>query len=219
MVDLAVSRFELTQGIANLNARTQPLNIQANNFHAQLFYNTLKRGYQGALYLEPVYVVSGRNTPVTLKVSLPVTLQKDRIDFQHASITTPVSTLSIDGSVQNMNDPRVNTHVNGHIAMIDVASVVDIPIAVNVRGVPSQIDIDANAAISNHAIDVTELKLSVGQSSIVFLVTQEPGRQWIASIQDTARARRVRTSCKDVPKPERYGGCRRRCKAGCRKQL
>ena len=48
--------------------------------------------------MEPLYVVCGRNTPVNFKVTVPVVLERDRIDIQNASISTPQSKLQINGS-------------------------------------------------------------------------------------------------------------------------
>jgi len=166
VVDLAVSRFAMTNGLVTFDSRTRPMNIQANNLRAQLYYNTLKEGYQGQLDLEPMYVVSGRNTPVTLRISMPVALQKDRIDIHHATVTTPVSAVSIDGSIANMNHPRINAHVNGHIATIDVQNLADVPLAVNVKGVPGEVELDANAAVDENIVDVTGVRLTLGNSNV-----------------------------------------------------
>jgi translocation and assembly module TamB len=166
VVDLAVGHFEMTNGLLTFDSRARPMNVQANNLRAQLYYNTLNEGYQGQLDLEPMYVVSGRNTPVTVRISMPVALQKDRIDIHHATVTTPVSTVSIDGSISNMNNPRINAHVNGHVAMIDVQNLADSPLAVNAKGVPGEIALDANAAVSDDIVDVTGLRLTLGDSNV-----------------------------------------------------
>jgi translocation and assembly module TamB len=166
VVDLAVRHFELRNGVANFDSRRQPLNIQANNVHAQLYYNVLKQGYQGQLELEPVYFVSGRNTPVTFKVTLPVQVEKDRVDFRHASISTAVSALTIDGSVENIDHPRIVTHVSGHVATIDIENLVNLPIAVNAKHVPAEIAFDLSAAGSSDRIDVKALRVTLGKSTI-----------------------------------------------------
>jgi len=74
IVDLAVGRFELTNGSVAFNSRKQPLDVKANNLRVQLFYNLLKQGYTGQLAMQPVYVVSGQNTPVVFTVTVPVIL-------------------------------------------------------------------------------------------------------------------------------------------------
>ncbi len=166
VVDLAVGHFDLRNGHATFDSRREPLNIQANNVHAQLYYNVVKKGYQGQLELEPVYFVRGRNTPVTIKVTLPVQLEKDRIEFHHASVSTPVSALVIDGSVEDLNKPRVVAHVSGHLATIDIENFVNMPLAVNAKNIPSEVQLDLNAAGSGDRIDVGSLRVSLGRSNI-----------------------------------------------------
>jgi translocation and assembly module TamB len=166
VVDLAVGRFELKNGLATLDARQQPLNVQANNLRAQLNFNTLKQAYQGQLDLEPVYVVAGRNTPVTFRLKLPVAVERDRIDFHGVTVTTPLSAISIDGSVANLNDPRVDAHVNGHLALADVQSLANTPLDLNAKNVPAELQLDANASAGNNVIDVTGLRATLGQSNI-----------------------------------------------------
>ena len=166
VVDLAVGHFELKNGVAAFDSRRQPLNIQANNVRARLYYNVLKQGYQGQLELEPVYFASGRNTPVTFKVTLPVQGEKDRVEFQHARISTAVSAFVVDASIENIANPRIVAHVSGRVATIDIENLVNVPLAVNTKNVPSEIVLDLNAAGSSDRIDVSGLRVTLGKSNI-----------------------------------------------------
>ncbi|MEP6716028.1 MAG: translocation/assembly module TamB domain-containing protein [Terriglobia bacterium] len=166
VVDLAVGRFELTNGLAMYDSRTVPINLRANNVRAQLYYNIVKLGYQGRLEMEPLYVVSGRNTPVNFKITLPVSVQRDRVDFQNAAISTPLSSIAFSGSLENLNNPKITVHLNGHIATADLQNAAGLPLAVNARNVPSLMDLDANAVISDNVIDVTGLRATLGKSNI-----------------------------------------------------
>src|ERR1700722_11940689 len=66
VVDLAIGRFELTNGLIAFAAQRQELNIRGNNLRALLAYNVLSQDYTGKLSLQPIYVVAGRNTPVNI---------------------------------------------------------------------------------------------------------------------------------------------------------
>ncbi|MDP9169067.1 MAG: hypothetical protein M3N54_00500, partial [Acidobacteriota bacterium] len=166
VVDLAVGHFELTNGLATYDSRQIPVNVRANNVRARLYYNIVRQGYQGQLELEPLYVVSGRNTPVNFRLTLPVTMQKDRVDFRDAKISTPLSALSVSGSIENMNNPKITAHLNGHVATADLQNAAGLPLAVNARGVPSLVDLDATVTAANDVIDVTGLRATLGQSNI-----------------------------------------------------
>ena len=152
--------------MASLNAQKQQLNVKANNLHVQLWYNLLNRGYQGQLAMEPLYVASGKSTPVNFRVSVPVVLQRDRIDIHDGSIVTPLSKIQINGSVENLRNPKTAAHINGHIALADLKNVGDLPLTLGVRNVPDALDLDANATVADNEIRITGLRLGLGHSNI-----------------------------------------------------
>jgi translocation and assembly module TamB len=166
VVDLAVGRFELRNGTLTFNSRRQPLDLRANNLHAQLQYQRQQASYLGQLSLEPTYFISGRNTPVTLRVTVPVMLERDAVKIQNATIATETSGIQIDGALENLRRPEVMAHVRGRVMMADLKNVADLPLETGVRGVPAAIDLEANAVGSQDHIQVTTLKLGVGQSHL-----------------------------------------------------
>src|SRR5579862_757548 len=106
VVDLAVNDFELTNGLVAFNSQQQALNVRANDLRAQLRYNLLDQGYRGQISLKPLYVVSGRNTPVNVTVTLPIALQRDGIDLHDARIATAQSEILISASMKDFRTPR-----------------------------------------------------------------------------------------------------------------
>ncbi len=72
VVNLAVDHFELTNGLLTVASEKQQLNIRGNDLQAELWYNVLNQGYRGQLSFQPLYVASGRNTPVSFTITLPV---------------------------------------------------------------------------------------------------------------------------------------------------
>src|SRR5260370_32894758 len=159
VVNLAVGHFELTNGLLALASQKQSLNIRGNNLRAQLWYNVLNQGYKGELAFQPLYVASGRNTPVNFTVTLPVALERDRIDFHEARITTAQSALLIDGSIEDIRNPKVSAHLNGHLALADLKNAGNLPLAIESRNAPSTAELDANVTVANNNIQVTGLRL------------------------------------------------------------
>jgi translocation and assembly module TamB len=167
MVDLAVGHLELTNGLLTFNSQQQPpLNLQANNLRVQLAYNNLKRSYQGQISLAPLYVASGRNSPVNFTITLPLTLHRDRIDFQNARISSARSEILINGSLENLRNPRTSAHLNGHLALADLKNAANLPLALNARNAPAFLNLDANATVADNTIQVTGLRLTIGRSNI-----------------------------------------------------
>ena len=50
--------------------------------------------------------------------------------------------------------------------MMDIQNLADMPLAINVKGVPGQVDLDLNAAASDDVVDVTGLRVTLGESNI-----------------------------------------------------
>jgi translocation and assembly module TamB len=97
---------------------------------------------------------------------LPVALQRDRIDFHDAKITTALSSVVINGSVETMRDPKVSAHINGRLALADLKNVGDLPIATELKNLPSTVDLDGNAVVTSNSIQVNGLRLGIGHSDI-----------------------------------------------------
>jgi translocation and assembly module TamB len=166
VVDLAVGRFELTNGLLTFNSQQRPLNVRANNLRVQLAYHTLMQGYQGQISLDPLYVASGQNTPVNFTLSVPVALWRDRIDVKNARISTARSEILINGSIENLRNPRTSAHLNGHVALADLKNAANLPLELNTRNVPEMVDLDADAMVADNAIRVAGLRLAIGHSNI-----------------------------------------------------
>jgi translocation and assembly module TamB len=166
VVDLAVGHFELTNGLIKFNSQQQPLDVKGNNLRAQLFYKIAERGYRGQISLQPIYGVAGRNTPVTITVNLPIAIQRDRIEFQNARIYTGPSEILINGSMQNLRNPKTAARINGHVALADLKNLGHLPLTLNARNLPSTVDIDANATVADNLIQVTGLRMGLGHSTI-----------------------------------------------------
>ena len=166
VVDLAVRRFELTNGVLAFNSQRQAFNIRGTNLRAQLWYSVLKQGYQGQVALDPLYVISGRNTPVKFTLTLPIALERDRIELHDAKISTPSSEILINASIENLRNPKTSAHVQGRLALADLKNAGNLQLDLDRRDLLSTVDLDANATVADNTIQVTGLRLTAGHSEI-----------------------------------------------------
>ena len=166
VVDLAVNTFRISDGLLTFNSQKQAIDVRGNNLRAQLFFNVLTRSYKGEVSLQPLYVVSGKNTPVVFTVTLPVIIERNRVSFENARITTPASNLTINGALEDLKNPKTTARVNGKLALSDLKNLGKLDLDLNARGVPSAIDIDGNAAIAENRITVDGLRATIGKSNI-----------------------------------------------------
>ena len=158
VVDLAIGRFELTDGLITLAAQKHELDVRGNNLRAQLSYNILSQEYRGQVSLQPIYVVSGRNTPVNVTVNVPVVLSRNRIDVKDANIFSAASSITLNASIEDLKNLNMSAHATGHIALADLS--------IKAAKSPPVIELDANSSIANNEIEVTALRLSLGHSNI-----------------------------------------------------
>lgn len=166
LVDLSVGKFELGKGLLTFDSQTRPINVRGENMRAQLVFNALTQSYQGQLDMEPIYVVSGKQNPVKIAISLPVAIERDRIGLQNARVKTDLSELVINASVENLRDAKSDARINGYIALADLKALGDLPIQPSERNTPSVIQLEANASISGDVIRVSAVNASLGASGI-----------------------------------------------------
>ena len=61
IVDLAVDKFDITNGLLQFRQQATALNARGENLRAQLLYDTRNPSYQGSLSLDPLLVKSGES--------------------------------------------------------------------------------------------------------------------------------------------------------------
>ncbi len=166
LIDLAVDRFLISNGMLTFNSQKQAIDVKGNNLRALLTYNLLTKSYKGDITLQPIYVVSGRNTPVVFTINLPVTIEQTRVTLENAKIATPASELTINGSLADLNNPKTTAQINGHLALADLKKLGELPLELSGRDVPSVVTVAGNAAIADNRITVTGLRLGIGKSNI-----------------------------------------------------
>lgn len=166
IVDAAIGHFDLNQATIAVADTKQTLSLHTNNFHAQLWFNVLRQGYRGELSFQPIYATAGRNTPVAVNVTLPILIERDSVALDGATIATARSNLRIGGSVDNLRNPKVTARVLGQLALADLKDLGNLPVTLATRGVPSVIDLDADASVSSESIQVARLQLKLGASRV-----------------------------------------------------
>jgi translocation and assembly module TamB len=162
VVDLAVGSFRIERGMLDLFEMKQPLDLRARDVQAEMTYSFVTHSYAGRLAMEPLYVVQGRNTPVVLRVNVPVKLASDRIDLDKATVSSGASRIALSGSVTNMRNPVVDARVQGTVASDDLVRAGLLPQS----GERMVMDLDAAAMAGKDTIRISQLHLRAGDSSI-----------------------------------------------------
>ncbi|HEY1758850.1 MAG TPA: translocation/assembly module TamB domain-containing protein [Bryobacteraceae bacterium] len=165
ILNAAIGHFDLNDAtIAFADAR-ETLSLHANKFRAELWFNAVQQAYRGELSFQPLYVISGGAAPVTVRVTLPVVIEKDSVALNDATIATAQSNLRINGSVEDLRNPKISARVLGQLALADLKNLGMSSLAAGAPGIPAVLDLDANAAVSADSIQVSRFQLNLGKSS------------------------------------------------------
>ncbi len=163
VVDLAIGHFALNRGFVAFDERRTPLNVQMSNLEARLTYNTFAQTYQGTIAFAPVYVVSGRNTPLAVEARLPLVFGSDRIELHRATVSTAASTFALDGSVRNLRNPEVAGRVSARVALADLRTAGLIKTS---PWSPANIRLAADVSNSNGTTQINSMHADFSASSI-----------------------------------------------------
>jgi translocation and assembly module TamB len=166
VADLAIGHFDLNKGSLTVNLQKQPLNLSGDNLRIELRYSALQQTYHGQISFEPLYMISGRNTPVKFALILPISLGRDRVELHDARISTAASQIMIDASMQNLRNLKTSAHVTGRLALADLKNAADLPIAIDAREPLTALDLEANATMVDNSVEVAGLHLGLGHSNI-----------------------------------------------------
>lgn len=167
VVELAIGRFELRNGLAVVSENKTPFNARGNNVSAQLFYNLLNPRYEGRLSIYPLNVTYANNQPLDLNITVPVAIEKDRVQVTDGKIGTQNSELIINASLEDMKSLKTTARVNGHISLLEAQRFGNIPLSKDAgTKLPGTVDIDAAITMDENTIDVKSARLRLGSSNL-----------------------------------------------------
>ena len=110
-------------------------------------------------------MVEGRTTPVVIRLNIPLTLGHDRISVKDASVISALSGLMISGSMENLARPQTSAHIVGHVSLMDLNKLANLSLPAPSRSVASDVQLDADASVSQDEIKVAKMHIALGASS------------------------------------------------------
>ncbi|MEP7351665.1 MAG: translocation/assembly module TamB domain-containing protein [Acidobacteriota bacterium] len=166
VVDLAIGRFSLTNGSAKFNQQKVPFSAQGQNLQAGLAYETLSKRYTGQLSTNPLYIQYANGSRLNVAVNLPVFIEADKLQWNGATLKTPLSTLTLSGGLENLQAPRISVTAEGQIDVPEFASALGQALSLPPSGTPRVIDVNLDAASDNGSLQIAAMKLAFGQSTV-----------------------------------------------------
>lgn len=165
VVDLAIGHFELRNGSLLFADRPLPLDARGENLRATLDFNRVTQSYKGQIAMAPLYVNYAKNQPQNINVTLPVTLERDRITVADARVATPLSEVTLNGTVEHLLSPRISGHASARVAVQELEQATGMKLAQG-KDLPGAATADLNFSMAGDRIQVSAAHLALGDSTV-----------------------------------------------------
>ena len=122
LVNLAIGRFLVTNGVLEVeNGGKTPFAARGRNLNAQLSYEAAVPRYSGSLSLKPLELDWPGYSPLPVAVDLALSLERNRIGIQSATLATSGSQLTLSGAVENLAAPVARLRYEARVAVPEAA--------------------------------------------------------------------------------------------------
>ncbi len=127
VLDLAIKRFELVNGAAQVAARRIPLNMTGEDIRAQVFYEAGLPRYRGEISLRQLNVTPGNRRPLPLDVNARMVLEANRLEISSAHVGFKESSLDFNGELADFAAPQAGLKYTARIQAKDIVPELGVP--------------------------------------------------------------------------------------------
>ncbi|HEX4167335.1 MAG TPA: translocation/assembly module TamB domain-containing protein [Bryobacteraceae bacterium] len=179
VVDLAVNRFELRNGLIKVLEQKSRLNARGSNLRVLLNYNTANPSYVGNLAMDPLVLASAGQPPLGVHVNVPLILEKDAIRVNQASINSAQSQIQLSAALENVNTPVINAKLNASVSIAEVQRSFALPLDANASGVPKQLTANLALRFDNktNELRIDTARLGLGSTTLQASGDLDPTKQ------------------------------------------
>ena len=129
LLDLAVRRYEVTDGVVEYDDRKIPLNLRGENLRASMNYERRGARYRGELAMRHVRLMAGGALPLDLDAATQFVIEKSRIEFTRLRIGTRQSHADLNGVLNDVRAPHGTFTVKAVGPVRDAVAAFQLPIA------------------------------------------------------------------------------------------
>lgn len=176
VVDLAVGRFRLTNGLLLFSQQKSQFSAQGQNLEALLNFNDFNSTYSGNLKIDPLLLDMGQGTPLPVHVNLPVLLEKDAVSISGGRLATAASQISVNAGLRDLNSPKISARVSANVSLPEMKKSFNLPLDLSAPGVPQAMtaDLTANYDEGADSIQVQNAHIALGQTTFQASGTMQP---------------------------------------------
>jgi translocation and assembly module TamB len=129
LLDIAVRRYEVLNGLVEYDDRKIPLNLRGENLRASMEYERRGPRYRGDLAMRNVRVMAGGALPLDLDTSAQFVIERSRIQFTRLRVGTKQSRADLSGVLDDIRAPHGNLTMKAVVAVRDAVTAFQLPLA------------------------------------------------------------------------------------------
>jgi translocation and assembly module TamB len=183
ILDLAIRRFSIQDGLIEVANRSKtPFDGRGENLRAQFTYDMTGPRYRGSISMNPLEFKYGANRPVPMELDLAVVLEKNRIAVENARLQTADSTVTLQGAIDDLVNPRGSFSYKLHLALGQLNRYLATPVpaggVVNLAGTlnfAGSEDYKLTGALSAADVDYRTRGLAIRNLDATGALTATPG--------------------------------------------
>jgi len=164
-VNLAIGKFNIENGTIQLGEQKNEFSARGENLRAQLSYNIVPGTYDGQLSMSLLQLHQKGRAPVDLNITLPLHLERDKVQVTNGKIATPESQITVTGEMDHLLQPHESAHVTAAISLAELKRFATLPITVPPNG-PGVLNAELDISMDKDHIQVANSHVSLGHSNI-----------------------------------------------------
>ena len=129
LINLAVRRYEVVDGVFEDDDRQIPLNLRGEDLRVVMTYDARHANYQGQLASRRFRILPGGAAPIELDASADFVLDKSRLQISRLRVATQKSRADLIGTLSDLRSPRGTFAVKAAIGVDEAVGLFQIPIA------------------------------------------------------------------------------------------
>lgn len=133
ILDLAIRRFQLTDGVLRMEARSVPLNALGENLRVQVLYETAGPRYRGEISFRQLHLAGGAVKALPCDLDARLTLEKSRLELASLRLGFGESSVDASGRLEDFAAPRADLQYTARISLKDLGPALGLA-AVGPRG-------------------------------------------------------------------------------------
>jgi translocation and assembly module TamB len=166
VVNLAIHQVEISDGRVQFLDQSHAFNVRGQDLKVGLMFDPLAARYQGEISMSPVFVVSGSRQPLTAKITIPVTLERDKLQVANARFEAGESRLVISGALQHLASPEVSGDLNLHVALAELTRSIALRIYPQQGSGPQALDATIVIRTDSNVVRIQNASVILGRSHL-----------------------------------------------------